>query len=95
MWCINGDKEQLIKYIYLGLGVCFGVILQSIFIMVEAQQNVYCDFELFVFGINNNLEVLENCINAPNEFQDMRIELLQNQTITIENRLSAVESKTR
>lgn len=62
--------------------------------MVDAQQNVYCDFELFVFGMNNNLEVLENCINAPNEFQDMRIELLTNQTITIENRLSVLENAT-
>ena len=84
----------MIKYIYLGLGICFGVILQSVFIMVDAQQNIYCDFELFIFSIHNDLEVLENCINAPNEFQDMRIELLQNQTISIENRLSVLENST-
>jgi len=80
--------------LYLGLGICFGIILQTIMIVVDAQQNVYCDFETFVISINNNLEVLENCINAPNEFQDTRIELLQNQTIALEDRMSALENVT-
>ena len=61
----------MIKYIYLSLGVCLGVILQTVFIMVDAS-GVDCSNGNYINTILN-LDYVMQCIES-------RIDILESNT---------------
>jgi hypothetical protein len=54
--------------------------------MIDAQTPIYCDNELFIFLIHNDLEGLINCVNLPDLMQDAKIEELDQRIDRVENR---------
>lgn len=85
---------EIQRLIYLVLGICFGIIIQTALVYVDAQ-TVYCDKELYIFLINNDLEGLIGCINAPDITQDTQLEVLDNRVDVIENRTGITTNQTR
>lgn len=63
------------------------VLLGNIFMFTHYAnaQTIFCDKEMFIYFINNDLDGLIGCVNAPDVQQDYRLMELEEKVIRLEN----------
>lgn len=74
---------------YVILTIIILANIAMIFQYVNAQ-TIFCDKELFIYFLHNDLDGMIGCINAPDAQQDSRIMELEEKIMVLENQTKTI-----